>query len=324
MFQPGQRVGAYRLEALQGGGATGEVWRVLAADGARVALKFALAADEARQARYHAALANEAHFLAQVRHPRLPVLLGQALDDQPPYLVLSFMAGENWQAAMRQASWFARTLAERLALLDDLARTIDSLHAWGWIHRDIKPANILIDQARAYLLDFSLTCRADSAQEDGAGTPLYLPPEPQPSRAGDAYAFAVLSYEVLFGSHPFWEARDEARAPRSLAALYAERLSQGAWASPSRLDRGHLPHDLWGADLAALESLFVQGLGPAHGRPARLVDWVEGLRAAVFVPGNAAYVEQPAPPQGAILPTEEDFTDHQVNPAATDHPRRWW
>src|SRR5207248_2893692 len=65
-----------------------------------------------------------------------------------------------------------------------IARTLDHVHTAFVVHRDIKPANILLDRHRAdgvFLCDFGLARDLDVATpeqlRDGAGTPLYMPPE---------------------------------------------------------------------------------------------------------------------------------------------------
>src|SRR5207237_8847762 len=89
-----------------------------------------------------------------------------------------------------------------------VARTLDHVHASCVAHRDIKPTNILLDRNRAdgvFLCDFGLARDLDVATpeqlRDGAGTPLYMPPERLLRCSADevrcdAYALGATVYDA--------------------------------------------------------------------------------------------------------------------------------
>ena len=90
-----------------------------------------------------------------------------------------------------------------------VARTLDHVHAACVAHRDIKPANILLDRRReegVFLCDFGLARDLDVATpeqlRDGAGTPLYMPPERllrlrADELRCDIYALGATLYEAV-------------------------------------------------------------------------------------------------------------------------------
>jgi tetratricopeptide (TPR) repeat protein len=89
--------------------------------------------------------------------------------------------------------------------------------AAGLVHRDLKPENVLITrEGFAKVTDLGLA--EPLVRDDGgaaptpAGTLRYMSPESwstesPPSTAGDVYAFGVILWELLTGTHPFADSR---------------------------------------------------------------------------------------------------------------------
>ncbi|MGW5742887.1 protein kinase domain-containing protein [Amycolatopsis sp. NPDC003861] len=103
-------------------------------------------------------------------------------------------------------------LARRLRVLTRLAWVLASLHGRGIVYGDPSPTNIVIsgrtDRDHLWLIDTdNLAVTADAARDIG-GTPGYGAPElasssTRLSTLSDAFAFAVLAFEVLVSLHPF-------------------------------------------------------------------------------------------------------------------------
>jgi serine/threonine-protein kinase len=201
---PGQRLGRFRLVERLGRGCQGDVWRALAlepgADPIEVALKLlppAMARDPRRLAQFR----REAERRARLAVPSVLPTFESGEAEGFQFMAMPLVDGCSLRDVL---TWRRRgsvrpsadpphplasaTEAEYLAgivrVVADVARTLTHVHASCVVHRDIKPANILLDRNRAegvFLCDFGLARDLDVATpeqlRDGAGTPLYMPPE---------------------------------------------------------------------------------------------------------------------------------------------------
>jgi serine/threonine protein kinase len=235
-IEPGDAVGAYRIEARRGGGGFASVYRARdERSGAPVALKV-----------LHAYLAGapnvlrrfrlEAEAIARLEHPRIVRLLDHGEHAGLPYLVMEWVEGETLAEAIKARGPIP--LDEALPIFDTRAGALAAAHARGIVHRDLKVANVALAPGGAKLLDFGIA----KLDGDGAsgfttpgtklGTPHYMAPEQILGRAIDAradiYAFGILVFEVLTGRRPFdgpnlaeIEERQLAEPPPSASRLAA-------------------------------------------------------------------------------------------------------
>jgi predicted ATPase/GAF domain-containing protein/tRNA A-37 threonylcarbamoyl transferase component Bud32 len=108
-------------------------------------------------------------------------------------------------------------LDRALRIATDIARSLEAVHAAGFIHRNINPANIVINPASGKLkiIDFTLAARtAEDPPEQSdpdliEGTLRYISPE-QTGRVAhpvdhrtDFYSLGATLYELLTGKPPF-------------------------------------------------------------------------------------------------------------------------
>jgi serine/threonine-protein kinase len=119
-------------------------------------------------------------------------------------------------------------------VLRDVARALAFAHEQGVAHRDVKPENVLLAGDAAVVTDFGIAKAISSSTRPSdptlsvvgstIGTPAYMAPEqaagdPGVDHRADLYAWGVMAYELLAGSHPF--------ADRTTAQeLMAAHLSQ--------------------------------------------------------------------------------------------------
>jgi len=203
-----QVVGPYRLGAVIGRGAMGEVYdAVQVATGEPAAVKLVrreLLADPTHVARF----LREVRTSAAIDSPHVARLL-DASDHDPPYFAMERLHGETLAERLRRDSRLAP------AAVADLVRQVgaglDAASRAGIVHRDIKPQNLFCDQIWK-ILDFGVATLA----EDGAaslthgglvGTPSYMAPEQAQGQRldgrADLYALAAVAYRCITGRHPF-------------------------------------------------------------------------------------------------------------------------
>lgn len=186
-------------------------------------------------------LRREARALARLNHPtivRLYDLIGSGTD---LLIVMEYVPGTSLD---RLRASTVLDPAAAVVILGDVADGLDHAHTRGVIHRDVKPANVLVTPSgHAKLSDFGLArlVADDTAFRTRAGTVMgtaaYMAPEQilgdrEVSQAVDAYAFAVMAYELLTGSTPYPATGPRAqldahlfatpRAPRELAPGFPE------------------------------------------------------------------------------------------------------
>ena len=135
------------------------------------------------------------------------------------FLVMELLNGRTLRDTLRAEQRLDPT--RTLQLVRDMAAAVEAAHRQQLIHRDLKPENVCLvthgSREVAKVLDFGIARFLAGADRDpvttlgggGAlvGTPLYMAPEqlrgegPEPS--WDLWALAVMTFELLTGSHPF-------------------------------------------------------------------------------------------------------------------------
>jgi serine/threonine-protein kinase len=181
----------------------------------RVAVKFI----NSIAARHDDALVRfelEARAMAHIRSPHVVQTHDYGVDGGHPYLVMELLDGEDLgERLAREGCLDVTTIA---ALLTQIARGLDAVHAAGIIHRDLKPANIFLSQIAGEetvkLIDFGV---ARAERDDGPrttdhgvliGTLKYMAPEQALCEAeldhrADLWSLAVIAYCLLTGKGPF-------------------------------------------------------------------------------------------------------------------------
>lgn len=278
---PGDRLGAYRLEALLGAGGMGRVFRARDERLDRpVALKVL------RQA-HPGALLTEARAAASVRHPNVAALYEVGEADGVGFLAMELIEGRSLTQLRRERPLGVGRLVPLAAGLVDAVAT---LHARGWVHCDIKPDNLVLTAHGLTLLDFGLAASAQGGTR--GGTPGYQAPEQLRGEVGpavDVYALGVVLTELATGAR---------FGPGSLArvrpAALREVLARCLEPTPSRrfADAGALgAADARGAGRGEAS---VGGDGPAErggaGGARRVV-----AREAGAAPGAPAAAHRAAP-----------------------------
>ena len=154
---------------------------------------------------------REAQSAAGIVSPFVVPIHAVSVEDEIPYLVMSYIPGQNLQEYLDEHG--ALTPSETIRILHQVASGLAAAHERGVIHRDIKPANILLERnvQRAVLTDFGLARAADDATltHSGlmAGTPNYMSPEQSQGddidARSDLFSLGCVMYTMLVGHPPF-------------------------------------------------------------------------------------------------------------------------
>ena len=238
-FQPGDRLGPYRIQALLGQGGMGEVYRGrdtrLGRDVALKVISQQLAGDRSSRRRFEA----EARAASALNHPAIVTIYDVGETEGAPWIAMEWVEGRTLRQVLsdgalpvRQAWEIARQVADGLA----------AAHAAGIVHRDLKPENLMLTaNGRAKILDFGLARQSvvesleqqtntETMAAPTAGTKIgvilgtvgYMSPEQASGRhadfRSDQFSFGVVVYELLAGRRAF----DRPTAVETLSAVIRE------------------------------------------------------------------------------------------------------
>jgi serine/threonine-protein kinase len=205
-------IGRYRIEALLGTGAMGEVYR--AHDPAidrLVAIKVvrpelvAGSGGEQLLERFR----REARAAGRRFHPNIVAIWDFGDDNGTPFLVMELVEGQSLDQLIKASGPLAQDRS--VAIITQVLGALGFAHASGIVHRDIKPSNIMVlpgDQVK--VADFGIA-RLEASEftivGDLLGTPAYMAPEqlsggPIDHRT-DLFAAGVILFEMLSGVKPF-------------------------------------------------------------------------------------------------------------------------
>ncbi|MDQ3264994.1 MAG: protein kinase [Myxococcota bacterium] len=240
-FQPGERLGHFKILERIGAGGMGVVYR---AEDERLRRQVALkvlpphqSLDRERRRR----MWREAQSTAAVNHPNIASI--HELGEDPTgtvFIAMEYLGGQSLRRSLQDAALSPR---EALDFAVQIAQGLARAHQAGIVHRDLKPDNVMVLPDRTVkILDFGLAKllaapeelvpstpgtddHGSAATKDGqvVGTPRYMSPEQKSGARVDAradiYAFGVLVYELLTHRWPDADRRD---------ALALERDSEPA------------------------------------------------------------------------------------------------
>lgn len=198
-----------------------------------VAVKVCFSRDDETRKRFH----REAEIAGRLVHRNITTVYDFGLHEEMPFLVEEYLSGEDLAHMIRRRE--PSHLAEKLAILLQIADGLAFAHGRGVVHRDIKPGNLrVLDSGRVKIMDFGtakLTGAESSLTKTGMtlGTVAYLAPERMRGKpatpASDIFSLGVVAYELLAFCRPF-EADNVAamieqvlgNEPRPLAAAYPD------------------------------------------------------------------------------------------------------
>ena len=184
--------------------------------------------------------AKEVRLAASLQHPNIVPILRAGTAGDLPYYTMPYISGESVRSRVDHSG--SLTTAKAISILRDVACALEFAHGAGIVHRDIKPENVLLAGDAAVVIDFGIAKALSASRTDTkdtlmsgggrstltvagslVGTPAYMAPEQVSGDAIDArtdiYAWGLLAYELLGGSHPF---RDRNSAQQIMVAHMTE------------------------------------------------------------------------------------------------------
>ena len=351
----GTVVGGTRVEARLGSGGMGTVYRGVAADGRKVALKFlspALATSPDVVARF----AREIDALTRLAHPAIVSVLGHGVEDGIPWFAMPLVEGSDLRARIAAGPL---PPAETAAVFGRLFAALDHAHARGVIHRDLKPANVLLAEDGARLADFGIA-RFEAESLAGTlvtrltetaaviGTLPYMSPEQRKGggdidRRSDLFSAGVMLYEAATGSLPQGAFAPPSEISPAYSRAFDRLVIQLLQADPARrppsaataaaslatalAPRGRRRMALT-ASVAALATMLVGGTFVGRSlldRRATDKDKKETTATAVLTPPPAAAQTPPPatkPPPPTPPPSDEVFAPMELMKSAGKAVRR--
>lgn len=221
----GQQLGNYRLLTMLGRGGFAEVYlgeHIYLGTQAAIKVLLAQLADDDKE---H--FRKEARIIARLVHPNIVRVLEFGINDDTPFLVVDY--APNGTLRKRYPRGAQLPLATVVNYVIQLAEALQYAHDQKVIHRDVKPENMLLGRRNEVLLsDFGIALIVQGSQyqstqgmQDIAGTVAYMAPEQiqyQASPASDQYSLAIVVYEWLTGSRPFYGSFTEIAVKHAMAA----------------------------------------------------------------------------------------------------------
>ncbi|HEY9421889.1 MAG TPA: serine/threonine-protein kinase, partial [Thermoanaerobaculia bacterium] len=217
-LEPGQILaGRYRIAALIGRGAVGEVYEARDQElNEPIAVKILrpqIAGDEQVLRRFR----REVQLARRVTHPNVCRVYDLVAGPRV-FLTMELLRGETLSDRLERGG--PMSPAEALPIMAQISRALEAAHANGVVHRDLKSGNVfLVDgqgRPRAVVTDFGLagSTLADApvsptltATGELVGSPAYMAPEQvrgeESTPATDIYAFGIVLYEMVTGELPF-------------------------------------------------------------------------------------------------------------------------
>ncbi len=204
----GETLGRFRLGAIIGRGAMGEVYAAQA-EGITCAVKVLanhLLSDDAALKRFH----REARIIAALDAPNLIHMIEVSPPGSTvPFIAMERLAGQDLGSLLKGKPVLPQ--AEVVEVIRAVATGLHVAHAAGVIHRDLKPANLFAATTAEgtiwKVLDFGVAKAggSDATMTVGqvVGTPGYMAPEQARGESLDAradvYSLAVIAYRMLTG-----------------------------------------------------------------------------------------------------------------------------
>ena len=161
----------------------------------------------------------EAKAASRIEHPNIVDVFNFDGDEQGRvFIVMERLKGQSLAVELDAGPI---DLERALQITDQVCSALQATHDQGVVHRDLKPDNVFVCEGQGRpqikILDFGISMLKQPTEQDikltGTdellGTPLYMSPEQARGERDidhrvDVYAIAVILYEMLTGTPPFY------------------------------------------------------------------------------------------------------------------------
>jgi eukaryotic-like serine/threonine-protein kinase len=232
----------YRVEGLLSRGGRVDTYDVTSLERDCRAVVKVVRPDRLAEERVRTAVLTEGALLTTLTHPHL--VRGYEFVTTPaPAVVLETVPGATVSALIDDRRF---GVADAALLGRQLLSVLGYLHRQGWVHLDVKPDNVVVQEARAVLIDLGLATRPGRI-ERGMGTDGYTAPEQDAggtvSVATDVWGLGSTLFECLTGDAPGRQP-DLSRVPARMRPVLAGCLQREPAARPTLVVLGDRLDDL--------------------------------------------------------------------------------
>lgn len=205
------------------------------------------------------ALQHEAFKSQGLSHPNIVNVFDFDRDGDIAFIAMEFLEGETLASLLKRLRPDVLPKDKAMSLIRDMGAALAYSHERGLLHADFKPANVFVTKdGVAKLLDFGVARALDTQRDPGTDndefdpvllggkTPAYATREmlegKDPDPRDDVYALACVAYQLLSGSHPYWELSGKVAKEKGLRPKRIRALKRAHWRGLARglaLDRAN-------------------------------------------------------------------------------------
>ena len=237
------RIGPFALEQPLDGSDESNVLRGVHVERKITAAIKLLPRSVAQQAMGGSNFADDIKRLQKLIHSGIARIMGGAVEQGQPYLVLEMVSGESLRQRLRRRGKLPWEMAVDIA--DAVCLALDHTHRAGLVHGRLTPMRVLLPESGGVKLIGFDCVWADRDAVLGLHSPMhvahYLAPEVFRGKQSaslppcDLFSLGVLLYECLAGEHP-WPASSPSDLVQARRSALAPRVSTKVLDCPVWLD----------------------------------------------------------------------------------------